>query len=259
MRNLAVLFKVLLAVCLPLTVVSQIIPPIEPPPAFNIDVNAATRADIYTIFEGAFGLVYFDRYGVSKTIPLKIYNQRNEQVAAFALEKSLGMNTLTVNLKNEISIRDGDQYFCVVTDEKQEVHEWFIKQLPKKKSELTVDLFINPIRLNCSNDLEVNSVEFYGNISKGKGPFTVNWYVLNDSRTDFLYQPQELILEQNGETPVIIVDKSPGYYVIFDVKDGCETRARKIVYMQCQPKKKKANTVFIEPGDFQDTLPKPGN
>jgi hypothetical protein len=53
-----------------------------------------------------------------------------------------------------------------------------------------VRLVVNPVRFSC-RETTGNAVEVHEEISGGKAPYRVNWYVLSEERTNFLYQPRE--------------------------------------------------------------------
>lgn len=225
---------------------------------YYIDINQSQKSDIYEIHDGFLSLQYDDKFGQQKQIDLKIYNWKLELVGTFNLDKVYGLNNYNINLKDVTPLEEGLNYLCLLTDESGIRHEWNIKESSLAKSELQVDIFVNPLSLECSKD-EGNLVEYYGQITKGRGPYTIRWYILNESRTDFLYQPKEDQLKDPGKTSVVEVDKSPAYYVVMDVTDACGATGRKMLFMDCEEKKKIINTVFVEPLQLPPGKIKAGN
>jgi len=72
---------------------------------------------------------------------------------------------------------------------------------------------------------------------------------MNESQTDFLYQPKEEEVKTAGQSSVVEVDKDPAYYVVLDVTDACGATSRKMIYMQCDVKKRGKNTLVVQPLD----------
>jgi len=228
---------------------------VTPKTPYYLDVNQLQKSDIRQIQYGLLNLQYDDKYGSWKSIPLQIFNWKMESVGVFNLDKSFGLNHYTINLTEKISgLETNRVYFCLMADEGGNRHEWGFKDItPVKSEEFTVDIIANPLQLSCASQ-EGNRVEFYGEIHKGKGPYSVRWFVMNEGQSDFLYQPKEDRSVEQGKTSVIQVDKAPAYYVVLDVTDACGTNARKMVFLQCDEEKKKINTIFVEPSP--DTMAK---
>lgn len=215
---------------------------------YYININNTPIDNIVDIEEHVMSLEYNDRYGQWKNIALKIYNWKREKIAGMSLAKVYGVNYYNIKLTdlyggwtiNEI-------YTCELTDESGKKYEIAIRPINStKKEDPNVAIVVNPLRLQCDG-VTPASVEFVGDISGGKTPYTIQWAVLNNARTALLYQPLEELIKEAGKTSAITVDKSPDYYVLLEVKDACGSIVRREVHLVCDPLLKKINTVFVEP------------
>jgi hypothetical protein len=92
-----------------------------------------------------------------------------------------------------------------------------------------------------------NQVEFYSEIGNGKAPYVLQWYVMNNNKSEFLYQPKEEIVQHSSETSIIQVEQQPDYYVMLFVKDACGNIQQKMVHLICEEGKKVINSLFVEP------------
>jgi len=216
-------------------------------PLYYLDINKVSKETVNTIHDELLAIQYYDSYGQEKEIPLKIYNWKREQVATYSLSKEFGLNNFSINLGVAYdSWKEGEMYTCEMADESGHRYELILRKQTLKNEPPKVNLLVNPVHLQCK-ELTGNLVEFYGEISGGKTPYQVSWYVLNNDRTDFLYQPREEVVTVPGNTLVIRVDKNPDYYVMLHVRDACGNEQKQIVHLVCQGKKKKINTLFVEP------------
>ncbi len=231
---------------------------INPKVPYYIDVNQSDKSDVYAVHDNYLSLEYNDKFGLQKQIDLKLYNWKLELVGLFKLDKIFGLNNYNINLKNMAPLEKGFNYLCVLKDESGNDYQWYIKQEAEKKGEISADIFVNPLSLECDEEAG-NVVEYYGQISNGRGPYTIRWYIMNDTKTDFLYQPREDKLEDPGKTSMVEVDKAPDYYVMMDVTDACGANAKKMVFIRCQEKKKIINTIFVEPLQGPPTTIQTGN
>ena len=229
-------------------VMAQLPLPIDMKTPYYIDVNTVDKKNVYEIQEGSLSFQYHDKFGQSGQIPLTIYNWKLEVVGNFELDKNFGLNNYTIDLGSKIgSLETNKVYYCALVDESGEKHEWNFKNIsPVRSKDLTIDIIVNPKRMSCNN-ISPNLVEFYGRIEKGKAPYTVRWYVMNQGKSDFLFQPKEDKLNKRGRTSVVQVDKVPSYYVVMEVTDACGTSAKQMVFLDCQKQKKRINTMFIQP------------
>lgn len=227
---------------------------------YYINLNASDGAKTHEITDETLALQYTDAYGRWPEIPLKITDAEGKPVATVSLGKVYGLNSFVVALKDIYSDWKNDHtYFCTLKDEQGKIYElpFRLVEAPEKPGP-AVSIVVSPEQMSC-DDLSFSVVKFYGDIKGGKAPYQVNWYVLNNERTDFLYQPREQILEASGTTPVITVDKTPDYYVVLYVKDACGNEEQSIVQLVCEDKRKKINTIFVEQLGRPLTRPLTGN
>lgn len=216
--------------------------------SYYIDINQAQLSNVFEIQDGLLSLQYHDKHGRSKNLALKVYNWKREVVAQFELQKTYGQNYFNIQLDNDMVLENDRLYSCEISNEVGNTHTVLFKPVaPIKNDPPFVNILINPIHFKCDDPSGNNIAEFYGEIKNGKPPYTVNWYVMNNTRTDFLYQPKNEIIPRPGFTSVIHVDKDPEYYVLLLVKDACGAENRQMVHLICEDKNKKINTIFVEP------------
>jgi hypothetical protein len=214
---------------------------------YYISLNTSDGTRIHDIYDDVLGLQYHDMYGQWKNIPLKIYDWKRNLVITLDLDKTQGINNFTINLKEIYNgWRLNEIYSCELNDEQGENYMLPIRMVsPSNEKIPVINILVNPLQMKC-DDLSQNVVEFYGEIQGGRAPYTISWFVLNENRTDFLYQPREEIISTAGKTTVIRVDKNPDYYVVLYVKDACGHIQEKIVNLVCEDSRKKINTLFVE-------------
>jgi hypothetical protein len=213
---------------------------------YYISMNSADGSRVHVISDEVLSLQYHDYYGRFKEIPLKIYDSKRSLVATLRLDKVSGLNSFVINLKDIYSGWEMDKiYMCELKDEKGKRYELpFRLTLPPAKQDPLVDIIVNPIQMECNGLQSV--VEFFGDVRGGKAPYQLSWYILNESRSDFLYQPRQETIESPGKTMAVTVDKNPEYYVALYVTDACGNTGEKVVNLVCEDKKKKINTIFVE-------------
>lgn len=215
--------------------------------AYYFDLNKGNAVTVLDLQEASLNVQYMDRYGKDKELELSLFNWKNEKIAQYALSKTFGMNHFKINIELVFKKwEEGEVYSCRAKDEMGNNYELLLRKNTKTAEAPSVNVFVNPLKLSCK-ELEGNVVDFYAKISGGKAPYTVNWYIVNETKSDFLYQPREEKIERPGKTMVVKVDKDPSYYVMVLVTDACNKEARQMVYLTCSEKGKKINSVFVEP------------
>lgn len=218
----------------------------EPSP-YYLDFNAQSNLSVHDLFSASLNLQYEDRYGRLNELPLTLYNSKHEKVNIYALSKSYGLNHFNIDLGATYDAwTEKEIYTCEIKDETGKNYRILLRKKIPETADPSVSILVNPVHLKCQ-DLTGNLVDFYASIKDGKAPYTVNWYILNESRQDFLYQPREQSIDRPGNTVIVRVDKNPNYYVMVTVRDACGKEAKQMVYLVCEEKKKKVNTVFVEP------------
>lgn len=227
---------------------------------FYFNINTALPTVIHEVQDEHLHLQYHDRYGQQAEITLHVYDWKHEAAATFQLSKTYGLNYYSIGLASFYGAwKEGEIYTFALEDESQHTYTLYVRKVgPPKKEKPAVNIFVNPVHLECSA-LTGNVVEFYGGISGGKPPYKVSWYVMNEHRTDFLYQPREEVIERPGNTMVIRVDKNPDYYVMLQVRDACGNEEKQMVNLLCEDGKKQIHTLFVEPLKQPPLQPRIGN
>jgi len=217
-------------------------------PAF-IDVNNTKQENVFDIREGLMGITYVDHVGKSTELEIVILDWKSEPVITLKLDKVMGLNEYTIDLEEAgLDLSNGSIYTCLMKNEIEQEHRWSIRKgANAKPGTLNPDILVKPIVGDCSKPLEGSTIEFYGSVEKGNAPYTLNWYVMNEAKTAFIYQPKEEIINQTDEISMITVDKSPSYYVTLHISDVCGNTGTKTVRVVCENKRKNISTIFIEP------------
>jgi hypothetical protein len=215
---------------------------------YYVNVNSANPNKVHEVQNKTIALQYYDYNGQWPTVPLTIYDWKRNKVAQLKLSKVYGLNNFIIKLEEvQASWQLNEVYTFELTTENGRKHELLVKLIPApEKVAPEVDIIINPVQFKC-DALSAKLMEFYGEIKGGKAPYTTRWFVLNDQRDDFLYQPREEKIASAGQTMVVRVDKSPDYYVMLYVTDACGNTQKKMVQVVCEEGKKKINTIFVEP------------
>lgn len=221
---------------------------VSPETQLYVDVNKVNKKVVSDIHDDVLGLQYMDAYGQLPSIVLKVFDWKRTQVAELELAKIRGQNHYRLNLDQVLPGREKDKIYALkFVDEVGKEYATLVRFVDlKRTNEVTCNITVNPKYIHCDDELEGSLIEFLGNAGNGKAPYTINWYVLNGSRTKFLYQPREQVLERPGLTSSILVDKQPEYYVIMTVKDSCGGEEHQVVHVVCEDGQKKINTVFFE-------------
>jgi hypothetical protein len=211
----------------------------------NINLNSTQPG---LIFEPKLNIQYYDSYGERESLSLKVYNTRRETVGEYSVHKDFGANYYTIQIANIFASWAVDEIYSVeLINEVNAVNVLLLKKItPPKIEGPQVNILVNPIRMKCEKS-ESGTVEFYGQISGGKTPYTTSWYIMNENRTNLMYQPRQDIIARPGTTPVVTVDATPEYVVVLNVVDACGNEVTQQVVVTCDTKEKKINTLFIEP------------
>jgi hypothetical protein len=224
--------------------------------SYYVNLNTMEPNVPHPIMDMTLNFMYTDAFGKTKETLLRIFDWKHEQVASLRLDKGAGLNSYALKLEDIYSgWKFNDLYTAELKDDEGRLYSLPFKLLePPDNIGPNVDISVNPVQVSC-NGIGSSVVEFYGNITSGRAPFYTQWFVLNDHRTDFLYQPKEEIIQSVGKTSQIKVDKSPEYFVVFYVKDACGNEQKRMVKLVCDQTKKKINTIFVE--QLPQTLFKP--
>jgi hypothetical protein len=227
-----------------------------------IDVNSAVAGQTHNIYDGIVSLEYTDHIGYQSEIALRIFDWKSQFLGTFKMDKSLGSNHYTFELKDlGIESKPGNIYRCEIIDENRTTFSWNIRDSQKPDDNKPMPTIqIKPIQVACGKSGKLNLAEFYGSFAGGRAPFTVNWYVLNEARTEFIYQPKEEKAEGNNLISMIRVDSDPVYNVLLLVTDACGNTGKQMIRVSCNQEGKKVNTFMVEPlTNFQTPVPIKGN
>lgn len=213
-----------------------------------IDINNAGTS-MYEFVGNVISLQFYDAYGVREELPIVVSSSGSGVRKTLRLFKEHGVNHFGIDLSKHFSFHVNDIFSFAMEDDKGEVYRWYARSVEAPKTNLNAEILVNVKSVQCGQELG-NLVEFYGEIAGGSPPYEVNWYVVDEARTQFLYQPRTVSVPGSDVTPVLIVDKKPVYMVLMTVIDRCGTFARKMIIMRCEDPGKNASTIFIEPRDL---------
>lgn len=222
----------------------------EEPTPYCLNMNEATASRVHDVPTRKITLLYRDSYGQWPELPVTIYDWKRKKLKTIKLSKTFGVNDFLIDL-NEISAdwELNKVYTWEILNESNQKTIVLLRLIPEPdRTGPEVNLIVNPVQFKC-DEFSPKLMEFYADIKGGRAPYTTQWYVLNDAKNDFLYQPLEEKILDAGRTMVVRVDKTPDYYVILHVTDACGKFDRKMVRVVCEDQKKKINTLFIEPLD----------
>lgn len=213
---------------------------------YYFNICEASDNEVFEIHDHLLSFQYDDKYGKSKEIPLQILNWKMEPLATVMLGKVYGANYFNIDLSKIIPVHYNQVYHMKIQDELGHKVEAAFKLMEGVENEILIDLIVNPQSLKCDSP-EGNLIEFYGNINHGRIPYLVNWYILNDARTNLLYQPISEEIRTPGKTSAIQVDVTPAYFVMLHVVDACGNEQQKMLQLTCSEEKNSVNTIFVEP------------
>lgn len=217
------------------------------PTCFQVNISKLSEGKKVELPHTTMCLQYDDTYGKDDQLKVSLYDWQYVLIKNMHLPKKYGRNDYTLKLE-EYGVRDDNKlYYLSIENEfgKKKTLSFRIMPPPDKPDPI-VDIFINPVLLECES-LEGNLIEFYGNIEGGKAPYDIRWILLGENKSSLLYQPKELKVEKSGYTPTIQVDKSPNYMVMLQVVDACGRLGEQIVNIQCDKNIEKTNTLFLQP------------
>jgi hypothetical protein len=237
---------------------TQMVQPQDDEVPMYISMNEDHGTYIYSISNNKLNLEYHDSYGTKPSLSLRVYDRTRKLVINSSLDKSFGLNHYRIDLQTLYSNWVHNTiYQAEMVDESGFGHLVSFRMTDPVKSDLKASIMVSPVNFKCGNSQQ-NTVEFYGEISGGRAPYNASWYVLNDSRKDFLYQPKNLVVDKPGKASKIEVSKNPIYYVVLYVKDACGNEDKQIVNVTCSNRKrlkKRINTLFLEQHDGPVKLP----
>ncbi len=215
---------------------------------YYINVNEANQNSVHEIQSRTVALQYHDYNGQWAEMPLVVYDWKRSKVVQLSLSKSFGLNNFIIKLDEiGVSWELNKVYTFELSTEDNRKFGLLVKLIPTPKEiGPAVNILIHPVQFKC-DAISAKLMEFYGEINGGRAPYITKWFVLNNQRDDFLFQPREEKIASAGQTMVVRVDKAPDYYVMLYVTDACGNADKKMVHVVCEDGKKRINTIFIEP------------
>ncbi|MCG8307011.1 MAG: hypothetical protein MI975_06425 [Cytophagales bacterium] len=192
---------------------------------------------------------YEDKYGKTPALPVKISDWRKQPVVNFTLDKTYGYNAYSVAL-NDLS-GNWEQEKIYRLEAKNETGRTFgfnFKLVDPPEEWTPVSAIIsNAIDVRC-DETEKSRVEYYGQVSGGKPPYQVTWYVFgHPDKAGLLYSPSSARLEREGDVPMITVTEPLDYYVMLNVIDACGSEKDSMVHVTCDEQNPGKLNVFFEP------------
>jgi hypothetical protein len=214
---------------------------------YYINVNESDQNNVHEVQNKTVALQYHDYTGQWAEMPLTIYDWKLNKVAQLKLSKSFGLNNFVIKLEEVPATWELSKVYSFEIATENKKYGLLVRLISApEKAGPEIDIVVNPLQFNC-DVLSAKLMEFYGDIKGGKAPYTTQWFVLNNQRDDFLYQPREEKIASAGQTMVVRVDKAPDYYVMLYVTDACGSTQKKMVHVVCEEGKKKINSIFVEP------------
>lgn len=210
------------------------------------DVTGSTISQPVELVSPWLHVQYADVYGHAAFINLALFDWKRLPVAVIRLDKSYGLNNYTIDLRQFVKeLSTNAVYMGELVDEAGKKYQLPIKLSLPEVPPPGIDIIIDPSRVECSG-INASLADFYAQISGGRAPYTLEWYVLNSTGTELLYQPREDVMAEPGRSSSITVDAQPEYSVALFVKDACNSMVKKMVTLSCSRNKKKFNTLFVE-------------
>lgn len=214
---------------------------------YYINLNESNPAIVHEVHKKKLALQYVDNHGVLPAVDMTIYDWKMAKVAQVRLNKERGLNHFVVALEELPVNWDMDKlYRLSMITEGNHKTELTFKLMQPAKTEFAISIRTNPVQFSCEST-SAKLMEFYGVIEGGNAPYTAQWFVVNNEKNDFLYQPKEAKVSKAGNTSAIQVDKNPDYYVMLYVTDQCGNLQKKMLHVVCETSKKKIHSVFVEP------------
>jgi len=211
-------------------------------PVYYFDVTEPD-AQVHSVYDRSLNIEYNDVYGEQKGLLLQVFdNNARQATGQYRLDKAFGVNHYQVKVE---SLSEGEVYRGRFTDEGRKEHKFYFKiEPPEKRTGPLIDIVSLPVNFSCAAG-SPKIIDYYGEISGGISPFEIDWFIVNQNKTDLLYKPFGSVVKEFGKTSVITADCPPPYYVIMTVKDFCGGESKKILQVECDASEKQIHTLFI--------------
>ncbi|TRX58726.1 hypothetical protein FNH22_12680 [Fulvivirga sp. M361] len=215
--------------------------------SYYISLNADTPSKVHDLQEASLSMEYHDRYGRKKEMTFSIYDHKRTLITALVMDKSFGLNHYTIDLRDiQYQWKTEQTYSGEIVDDVGRRHQLLFRLIPApEKEKPVVNIVVNPLDVAC-NGVDDNVIEYYGKIEGGNAPYRISWFVLNEQRTELIYQPDTKLIKDPTQTMMIQVDEPPGYSVVLHVVDACGMEQQQMANVICEKGRKKINTLFLE-------------
>ena len=224
-------------------------------PVYYLNINDLEPGYIYRVNTAKFGFEFNDKIAQAPDMTMRIMDHQHRVVSSSRLDKNLGLNhyALDTDLFLPEAMIDSMFYFEFAFENRKKISVPVMRVQPENFP-LSVSIMVVPVENGCEN-LTTGLTEFYSQINGGRAPYQVNWYVLNEAKTDFLFQPREEHLTAAEQRSKVIVEYNPAFSVALYIKDACGKEDKQIVTLTCDQEKQSINTIFFEELDQLPTSP----
>jgi hypothetical protein len=212
-----------------------------------INLNKLNEGKVIDLYDSIICFEYEESKVKEQSFEMLFLDWESNKIAGVKLVKKYGLNTYKLDL-TQLGIKFEKQVFTARVLSGDGKHMDFIFRLvpPPVFEKPLIDIYVNPITMKCDS-VGGNLVEFYGEIKGGKAPYNINWQVLDESQSNQLYKPKNVVIKEKGYTPSIQVDKLPSYVVLLHVKDACGVESKQAVSITCTKNKDKSNSIMYQP------------
>lgn len=213
--------------------------------AYYIDFSKQ-YSEVYEI-KGEHISLQYDTNDDANEWVLELYNWKREKLCNIKLDRQYGLNHYHIALADLGVAWQYDQVYSLETQEASlSKNRVFFKILsPIATKEPVFSIVSNPLELSCVSGSQT-TIEYYAQVTKGRSPYELSWYVFNESRTELLFQPAFEALDEAGASSMISIDHALAYYVLLKVKDVCGNEQQQMIFVNCKESDPAVNTLFFE-------------
>lgn len=210
-------------------------------PVYYYDVTESA-VEVHAVYDKKLNIEYKDIYGRWKGLLLQLFDKNQALAGQYQLDKVFGKNHYQVKVEG---LKEEEVYKGFFADESGGEHLFYFKlEPPVPRTGADIKIVSLPVNFSCAAG-SPKMIDYYGEIKGGISPYEVDWFIVNQSKTNLLYQPFHSMLKE-GKTSVITVDSAPPYYVILRIKDFCGGESQRIAQVVCDNSEKQIHTLFIE-------------
>jgi len=203
---------------------------------------------VYEINGQQLFLQYHCLEDLSKEMDLAIYNWKQEKVQTIQIDRQYGVNHYHLPLADlGVSWEYESIYRLEILEKNKTISSvLFSIPVPEETIEPVFQVISNPLKVSCLPGSEA-VIEYYTDVQKGRGPFSVSWYVMDETHSKLLYQPTFQELADTESSAQITVDHPLAYYLIVLVRDICGNEQQQVIYTQCDEEAEPVvHSLFLE-------------